>query len=59
MYNASKNEFVTYDNKRSIQKKVKYMKKHQLGGIMFWELGNDSYSDGLLDQIHISIGTSK
>lgn len=52
LYNSEKLLFVTYDDRRSIELKVKYAIDHQLGGIMFWELSNDLYEKGLLDVIH-------
>ncbi|HSC53632.1 MAG TPA: glycoside hydrolase family 18 protein [Phnomibacter sp.] len=51
MYNASKKEFATFDNKQSLKEKVSYVEKHKLGGIMFWELTNDTYQNGLLQAI--------
>jgi chitinase len=59
MYNAAKKEFATFDNEQSMQEKVAYLKKYKLGGIMFWELSNDAFSNGLLDVIHASISASK
>lgn len=50
-YNAAQKIFATYDNPRSIKAKMKYIRKHHLGGIMFWELSLDTYSGGLLDTI--------
>jgi|GEM_PF-1825785 len=29
-----------------------YINRHDLGGIMFWELALNTYQDGLLDVIH-------
>jgi len=51
-YNAGQSLFVTYDDKRSMELKTKYVADQKLNGIMFWELTNDVYSDGLLDTIH-------
>ncbi|MCW3109617.1 MAG: hypothetical protein JWQ09_4123 [Segetibacter sp.] len=51
LYNAAKKIFVTYDDKRSIELKTKYVIDNKLGGIMFWQLGSDTYKDGLLDVI--------
>jgi chitinase len=59
MYNATTKEFATFDNPQSIQEKVTYLKKNRLGGIMFWELRNDSFTNGLLGVIHTSISASK
>lgn len=50
-YNAEKKLFVTYDDKKSIALKTKYAIDHHLGGIMFWELAYDSFTNGLLDVI--------
>jgi chitinase len=52
LYNSTQSLFVTYDDKRSIELKLKYAMKNGLGGIMFWELSNDQYDDGLLDVIN-------
>jgi chitinase len=51
LYNATEKLFVTYDDKRSVELKTKYALEHRLNGIMFWELADDSYTDGLLDAI--------
>jgi len=50
-YNSEKKLFVTYDDKKSIALKTKYVIEHHLGGIMFWELAYDAFSNGLLDVI--------
>jgi len=50
-YNASKKLFVTYEDKRSVDLKAKYVLDHKLGGIMFWQLGGDTFTDGLLNTI--------
>jgi chitinase len=52
LYNSDRSLFVTFDDKRSIELKVKYALEKKLGGIMFWELSNDQYEDGLLDVIN-------
>lgn len=51
IYNAAEKLFITYDDKRSIELKTKYVVEMKLGGIMFWELGLDYFSNGLLDKI--------
>ena len=38
-------QFVTYENPESIRQKAAFVKKHQLGGIMFWQYNGD---DGTL-----------
>jgi chitinase len=51
-YHPEKKLFATFDDKRSITLKTQYVVDKNLGGIMFWELGSDSYTDGLLHTIH-------
>lgn len=51
-YDASEGLFITYDDKRSIELKTKYVIDNKLNGIMFWEITNDTYRDGLLDAIY-------
>ena len=54
-YNAAEKKFATYDDKRSIELKTKYVINHRLGGIMFWEITNDVYKGGLVDVIQQTI----
>lgn len=51
-YHPGKGWFATYDDKRSIAIKTAYVQQQNLGGIMFWELGSDTYSNGLLQTIY-------
>lgn len=51
-YNASQKLFATFDDKRSIEAKTKYVLQHKLGGIMFWQLGHDTAKDGLVQTIN-------
>jgi chitinase len=41
LFNPETKVFITYDDERSIKKKVQYIKKHKLAGIFFWEYFND------------------
>ena len=50
-YNPQQKLFVTYDDKRSMDLKAKYVVDQRLNGIMFWELTHDTYKDGLLQTI--------
>jgi len=53
MYNASDSLFVSYDDTVSVALKTRYTMEKGLGGIMFWELGNDTKEAGsLLDAIY-------
>ncbi len=51
-YNASKHLFATFDDKRSIREKTKFIRRKKLGGIMFWELAQDAKVDGLVDVMY-------
>ncbi len=41
LYSEEKGEFYTYEDKRSLQAKVDYVKQHALGGMIIWELSAD------------------
>lgn len=41
LVNASKGEFVTYEDEQSLALKCQYIKEKKLGGAMVWELGLD------------------
>mgnify|MGYP000847477925 CR=1 FL=1 len=51
LYNKEKKQFFTYDDKASIAAKTKYVIDNRLGGIMYWQLGNDTFTDGLMNEI--------
>jgi chitinase len=50
-WNRNTNEFVTYENFRSVKAKADYVLKMNLRGIMFWELSQDYTRDGFLSVI--------
>ncbi len=50
LWNAQTRAFITYDDPQSIAAKAQYVRKHKLGGMMFWEFGQDS-GGVLLDTI--------
>lgn len=53
MYNSKDSLFVSYDDTVSVAQKTNYTLDKGLGGIMFWELGNDTKEAGsLLDAIY-------
>ncbi len=54
-YNATTKNLATFDDPKSIDLKTKYVIKNKLNGIMFWELSDDAYSNGLLDVIDRTI----
>ncbi len=51
-YSSKEKLFATFDDARSIAAKSKFIKKKKLGGIMFWELGEDKERGGLVDAIY-------
>lgn len=50
-FNAKEKLMVSFDSKQSIAEKTRYVMDHGLDGIMFWELTNDIYQNGLLQAI--------
>jgi chitinase len=51
LYSPAQKLFVTYDDKRSLQAKTQYAIDKKLSGVMFWQLTEDTFTDGLLDAI--------
>jgi chitinase len=51
MYNARQKLFATYDDTLSVRLKTQYALIKGLGGIMFWQLPEDLFREGLLDVI--------
>ena len=51
-FNATKNLFATFDDERSIREKIKFIRRKKLGGIMFWELAQDTKTKGLVDVMY-------
>jgi len=50
LFNRDTKVFITYDDERSIRMKAKYIRKHKLAGIFFWEYFSDS-EEYLLNEI--------
>lgn len=56
LYNANDSIFITYDDPESVALKARFAFDQKLGGIMFWELGGDTFDEnGLLDAIYYEI----
>lgn len=49
--NTKRRILATYDDARSVALKTRYAVNQHLGGIMFWQLYDDAFHDGLLDVI--------
>ena len=50
-YNGRLKRFATFDDTASVRLKTEYALSHGLGGVMFWQLTEDTTSHGLLDAI--------
>lgn len=51
-YNPKTKVFATFDDPRSLAEKARYVQKHKLGGMMFWQLPHDTDNQGLLAAIY-------
>jgi len=54
-YNAAQKLYATFDDKRSMTLKTQYVIDKNLGGIMFWQLGDDTITNGLLQTINTTL----
>jgi chitinase len=53
LFSEADSIFISYDDTVSVRLKTHYAIEKELGGIMFWELGNDTKeNNGLLDAIY-------
>ena len=57
LYNPTSHIFVSYDDPESLARKCDYVRKHKLGGIMFWDYESDS-DRSLLTAVYTAL-TSK
>ena len=48
LYNAKKKIMISYDDPQSMRVKGHYVREHDLGGVMFWELTGDDPDHALL-----------
>mgnify|MGYP001207503968 CR=1 FL=1 len=49
LYSATAGVMISYDDPEFFNHKLDYLKQHQLGGAMFWELSGDSADAELLN----------
>ena len=54
LWNAQDRIFISWETPKEIEAKVNFIKKHQLGGAMFWEYSLDNQQE-LLNQLYKSI----
>ena len=52
LYDAESGTMITYDDPESLVAKAEYVREHGLGGIMFWEISQDSADSALLRAIY-------
>ena len=60
LYNATLKQFISYEDKQSMDLKVQYIKSRNLAGGMVWELSQDtrgSIPNSLLTQVDTSFGS--
>ncbi len=53
LWHPGQHVFISFDDERSVKEKCRYVKKHDLGGVMFWEYSSDP-NGYLLDAINKS-----
>jgi chitinase len=58
-YHEALKQFATFDDKRSIEYKTRYVIDEQLDGIMFWEISHDTFQNGLVDVMYGVKGNTK
>jgi chitinase len=51
LYNATTKQFVSFDDEWSVKNKCKFVRKNDMGGVMFWEYSDDK-KEYLLDEIN-------
>jgi len=57
LYSANERIAVSYENVQSIQNKVGYVQRRQLGGVMIWQLNYDNKADPLLASAYTALFT--
>ncbi|WP_369616717.1 glycosyl hydrolase family 18 protein [Flavobacterium sp. CFS9] len=60
LYNSTLKQFISYEDKQSMDLKVQYIKSKNLAGGMIWELSQDtrgSIPNSLLTQVDVSFGS--
>lgn len=56
LFNATTKQFISYDDEWSVKNKCRYIMKHQLAGVMFWEYSDDK-KEYLLNEIDAVLGS--
>ena len=58
LFDAKEGLFVSYDDPESLRLKAEYVRDHNLGGVMIWELSQDDEKSTLLDALQGGLRTS-
>lgn len=56
LYDAASGTMISYDDPESMALKAAYVRERGLGGVMFWEISQDSDESALLDAIRAGLG---
>ena len=52
LFDAKRGLMISYDDPESLRLRAEYVRRHGLGGVMFWELSADDARSSLLDALH-------
>jgi chitinase len=55
LFDARSGVMITYDDPESLRLKAEYVRKNNLGGVMFWELSADDAKSSLLEALHAGL----
>lgn len=56
LWNPATGQMISYDDPQALQAKVRYVRQHGLGGVMYWEYRQDD-GEALLDVVRTAIDT--
>jgi chitinase len=59
LYDEKSGVMISYDDPESLRLKAEYVKKNNLGGVMFWELSADDAQSTLLGTLHEALRGKK
>lgn len=59
LYNDSKQWFVSYENARSLERKLTDIRENDLGGIIVWEAGQDTRDAAMISQMYDTLNKTE
>lgn len=59
LYSEEQQMWITFDDPESLARKAQYVRKQQLGGVMFWEISADSRDGALVDALARNLHTGE